>query len=49
MVARAQAGDRGGSLIATGKPHQLHRHAGIGHHAAAKSAVAGLIRTFARA
>src|SRR5262249_42475530 len=47
MVARAKAGDRGGSLIATGSLTNFTATAGIGHYAAAKSAVAGLIRTFA--
>ena len=47
MVARAQAGDRGGSLIATGSLTNFAATPGIGHYAAAKSAVAGLVRTFA--
>src|SRR4029453_2710195 len=47
MVARAQTGDRGGSLIATGSLTNFAATPGIGHYAAAKSAVAGLIRTFA--
>jgi NAD(P)-dependent dehydrogenase (short-subunit alcohol dehydrogenase family) len=47
MVARAQAGDRGGSLVATGSLTNFTATPGIGHYAAAKSAVAGLIRTFA--
>jgi NAD(P)-dependent dehydrogenase (short-subunit alcohol dehydrogenase family) len=47
MVARAEAGDPGGSLIATGSLTNFAATPGIGHYAAAKSAVAGLIRTFA--
>jgi NAD(P)-dependent dehydrogenase (short-subunit alcohol dehydrogenase family) len=47
MVERSKAGDRGGSLIATGSLTNFTATPGIGHYAAAKSAVAGLIRTFA--
>src|SRR5262245_47246737 len=47
MVARSQAGDRGGSLVATGSLTNFAGVPGIGHYAAAKSAVAGLVRTFA--
>jgi NAD(P)-dependent dehydrogenase (short-subunit alcohol dehydrogenase family) len=47
MVARAQAGDAGGSLIATGSLTNFQATAGTGHYAAAKGAVAGLIRTLA--
>jgi len=47
MVARAEAGDPGGSLIATGSLTNFVATPGTGHYAAAKSAVAGLIRTFA--
>jgi NAD(P)-dependent dehydrogenase (short-subunit alcohol dehydrogenase family) len=47
MVARAQAGDRGGSLIATGSLTNFTATPGIGHYAAAKNAVAGVIRTLA--
>jgi NAD(P)-dependent dehydrogenase (short-subunit alcohol dehydrogenase family) len=47
MVARAKNGDRSGSLIATGSLTNFTATTGIGHYAAAKSAVAGLIRTFA--
>jgi NAD(P)-dependent dehydrogenase (short-subunit alcohol dehydrogenase family) len=47
MVARAEAGDRGGSLIATGSLTNFTATPAIGHYAAAKGAVAGLIRTFA--
>jgi NAD(P)-dependent dehydrogenase (short-subunit alcohol dehydrogenase family) len=47
MVERAKAGDRGGSLIATGSLTNFAATPGIGHYAAAKCAVAGLIRTFA--
>src|SRR2546422_5017665 len=47
MVARAQAGDRGGSLVATGSLTNFTATPGIGHYAAAKSAVAGIIRTLA--
>jgi NAD(P)-dependent dehydrogenase (short-subunit alcohol dehydrogenase family) len=39
--------DRGGSLIATGSLTNFTATPGIGHYAAAKNAVAGLIRTFA--
>ena len=47
MVARAEAGDPGGSLIATGSLTNFEATPGTGHYAAAKGAVAGLIRTFA--
>jgi NAD(P)-dependent dehydrogenase (short-subunit alcohol dehydrogenase family) len=47
MVARSQAGDRGGSLIATGSLTNFAATPGIGHYGAAKSAVAALVRTFA--
>jgi NAD(P)-dependent dehydrogenase (short-subunit alcohol dehydrogenase family) len=47
MVARANAGDRGGALIATGSLTNFTATPGIGHYAAAKSAVAGIIRTLA--
>ena len=47
MVERAKAGERGGSLIATGSLTNFTATPGIGHYAAAKSAVAGIIRTFA--
>ena len=47
MVARAQAGDGGGALIATGSLTNFTATPGIGHYAAAKSAVAGIIRTLA--
>jgi len=47
MVARTQAGDRGGSLIATGSLTNFTATPGIGHYGAAKSAVAALIRNFA--
>src|SRR4029450_12263499 len=47
MVERTKAGDRGGSLIATGSLTNFTATPGIGHYGAAKSAVAGLIRTFA--
>jgi len=47
MVARAQAGDPGGSLIATGSLTNFQATPGTGHYAAAKGAVAGLIRTLA--
>ena len=47
MVARAQAGDRGGSLIATGSLTNFAATPGIAHYSAAKNAVAGLIRNFA--
>src|SRR5262245_48931936 len=38
MVERAKAGDRGGSLIATGSLTNFTATQGIGHYAAAKSA-----------
>ena len=41
MVERAKAGDRGGSLIATGSLTNFTATPGIGHYAAAKRAVAG--------
>lgn len=47
MVARAAAGDPGGSLIATGSLTNFVGTWGVGHYAAQKSALAGLIRTFA--
>jgi NAD(P)-dependent dehydrogenase (short-subunit alcohol dehydrogenase family) len=47
MVARAEAGDPGGSLIATGSLTNFEATPGTGHYAAAKGAVAGLVRTFA--
>jgi NAD(P)-dependent dehydrogenase (short-subunit alcohol dehydrogenase family) len=47
MVARAEAGDPGGSLIATGSLTNFQATPGTGHYAAAKGAVAGLIRTLA--
>jgi NAD(P)-dependent dehydrogenase (short-subunit alcohol dehydrogenase family) len=47
MVARTQAGDPGGSLIATGSLTNFTATPGIGHYGAAKSAVAALIRNFA--
>ena len=47
MVARAQAGDRCGSLIATGSLTNFTATPGIAHYGAAKSAVAALIRNFA--
>jgi NAD(P)-dependent dehydrogenase (short-subunit alcohol dehydrogenase family) len=47
MVERSKAGDRGGSLIATGSLTNFAATPGIGHYAAAKSAMAGLVRTFA--
>src|SRR5258705_9577383 len=47
MVARAKAGDPGGSLIATGSLTNFAATPGIGHYAAAKNAVAGLIKTLA--
>ncbi len=47
MVERAKTGDRGGSLIATGSLTNFAATPGIGHYAAAKSAMAGLVRTFA--
>ncbi len=47
MVERAVAGDPGGSLIATASLTNFAATPGIGHYAAAKCAVAGLVRTFA--
>ena len=47
MVKRAESGDPGGSLIATGSLGNSMGIWGVGHYAAAKSAIAGLIRTFA--
>jgi NAD(P)-dependent dehydrogenase (short-subunit alcohol dehydrogenase family) len=47
MVERSRAGDRGGSLIATGSLTNFTATPGIGHYAAAKNAVAGIIRTLA--
>jgi NAD(P)-dependent dehydrogenase (short-subunit alcohol dehydrogenase family) len=47
MVSRADAGDPGGSLIATGSLTNFDGIWGVGHYAAQKNAVAGLIRTFA--
>jgi NAD(P)-dependent dehydrogenase (short-subunit alcohol dehydrogenase family) len=47
MVERAKAGDRGGSLIATGSLTNFTATPGIGHYAAAKCAVAGIVRTLA--
>jgi len=47
MVRRAEAGDPGGSLIATGSLTNFNGTWGVGHYAAAKSALAALIRTFA--
>ncbi|MGH7336891.1 MAG: SDR family NAD(P)-dependent oxidoreductase [Myxococcota bacterium] len=47
MVERSKAGDRGGSLIATGSLTNFTATPGIGHYSAAKSAVAGIVRTFA--
>jgi NAD(P)-dependent dehydrogenase (short-subunit alcohol dehydrogenase family) len=42
-----RAGDRGGSLIATGSLTNFAATPGIAHYSAAKNAVAGLIRNFA--
>jgi NAD(P)-dependent dehydrogenase (short-subunit alcohol dehydrogenase family) len=47
MVARAEAGDRGGSLVATGSLTNFTGTPGLGHYAAAKCAVAGIVRTLA--
>lgn len=47
MVNRAEAGDAGGSLIATGSLTNFLGTWGVGHYAAAKSAIAGMIRNFA--
>ena len=47
MVERAKRGDPGGSLVATGSLTNFAATPAIGHYAAAKSAVAGLVRTFA--
>lgn len=47
MVKRAEAGDPGGSLIATGSLTNFMGTWGVGHYAAAKSAIAGMIRNFA--
>ena len=47
MLARAKAGDPGGSLVATGSLTNFAATPGIGHYAAAKCAVAGLVRNFA--
>jgi NAD(P)-dependent dehydrogenase (short-subunit alcohol dehydrogenase family) len=47
MVERAKAGDPGGSLIATGSLTNFAATPMIGHYAAAKSAIAALVRTFA--
>jgi NAD(P)-dependent dehydrogenase (short-subunit alcohol dehydrogenase family) len=47
MVERARSGDPGGSLIATGSLTNFNATSGVGHYAAQKNAVAGLIRNFA--
>ncbi len=47
MVKRAEAGDPGGSLIATGSLTNFMGTWGVGHYASAKSAIAGMIRNFA--
>ena len=47
MVQRAEAGDPGGSLIATGSLTNFLGTWGVGHYAAAKSAIAAMIRNFA--
>lgn len=47
MLARAEAGDPGGSLIATGSLTNFAAVPGLAHYAAAKCAVAGLVRTLA--
>jgi NAD(P)-dependent dehydrogenase (short-subunit alcohol dehydrogenase family) len=47
MVARAKAGDRGGSLIACGSLSMFLGVAQGAHYAAAKSAVGGIIRALA--
>lgn len=47
MVKRAEAGDPGGSLIATGSLTNFMGTWGVGHYATAKSSIAGMIRNFA--
>ncbi len=47
MVKRAEAGDSGGSLIATGSLTNFMGTWGVGHYAAAKNAIAAMIRNFA--
>ena len=47
MVDRANNGDPGGSLIATGSLTNFSGNWGLGHYSAAKSAVAAMIRTLA--
>lgn len=47
MLKRSQGGDPGGSLIATGSLTNFIATMAVGHYAAAKSAVAAMIRNFA--
>ncbi|MDG2304238.1 MAG: SDR family NAD(P)-dependent oxidoreductase [Candidatus Binatia bacterium] len=47
MVKRAEAGDPGGSLIATGSLTNFLGTFGVGHYASAKSAIGAMIRNFA--
>jgi len=47
MVERAKAGDRGGSLLATGSLTNFAATPFIAHYGAAKSAVQALVRSFA--
>jgi NAD(P)-dependent dehydrogenase (short-subunit alcohol dehydrogenase family) len=47
MKARADAGDPGGSLIACGSLTIFQGHAGLQHYAAAKGAMASMVRSIA--
>ena len=47
MKARAEAGDPGGSIIVCGSLTNIFGHVGLAHYAAAKGAVAGMMRCIA--
>lgn len=47
LLARAKQGEAGGSLVATGSLTNFAAVPGLAHYAAAKCAVAGLVRTLA--
>ncbi len=47
MKARADAGDPGGSVIVCGSLTNIFGHAGLAHYAAAKGALAGMMRCIA--
>jgi NAD(P)-dependent dehydrogenase (short-subunit alcohol dehydrogenase family) len=47
MKARADAGDPGGSIIVCGSLTTFMGHAGIAHYAAAKGALASIMRSIA--